>query len=204
MVQHRFLLLLLLPPVIAGSALAEVSPADKPTPKEAANITVVMENFKGSRPAKITGAVSVLRMLISGPPRDELVKRGTVEVDRRKYTLYLARAKSYTTKNTGRSDCDNDNTSTLISVDPKGDGRLTEHDGWFANLPMRLGDRMFDVVEIAADGSRIVLKPSKAPLRGVFVGRSCPPFFFKTADGKEVSRDSLAGKAFLLDIWSIT
>jgi hypothetical protein len=25
----------------------------------------------------------------------------------------------------------------------KGDGRLTEEEGWFANLPLRLGDRMF-------------------------------------------------------------
>jgi hypothetical protein len=63
---------------------------------------------------------------------------------------------------------------------------------------------MFEVSHLAADGSRIVLKPSKAPLRGVIVGRVCPPFSFKTADGKKVSRDSLAGKAFLLDIWSLT
>jgi hypothetical protein len=41
-------------------------------------------------------------------------------------------------------------------------------------------------------------------LRGGLVGHTCPPFSFKTADGKEVSRDSLAGKPFILDIWSIT
>ena len=101
-------------------------------------------------------------------------------------------------------DCDNDNTSTLISVDQNGDGRLTENDGWFANLPLRLGDKMFDVAEIAGDGSRIVLKPSNSSLRGVVVGRTCPPFSFKTADGEEINRESLAGKPFLLDIWSIT
>jgi hypothetical protein len=143
-------------------------------------------------------------MVMKGPPRDDLVRRGTVQVDGRKYTLYLGKARPCSTKNTGPSDCDNDNTSTLISVDQTGDGRLREHDGWFANLPLRLGDRMFEVAEIAADGSRIVLKPSKAPLRGVIVGRSCPPFSFKTADGKEISRERLAGKPFLLDIWSIT
>jgi hypothetical protein len=63
---------------------------------------------------------------------------------------------------------------------------------------------MFDVAEIAADGSRLVLKPSKSPLRGVIVGRRCPPFSFKTADGQAVSFESFAGKAFILDIWSIT
>jgi hypothetical protein len=163
-----------------------------------------MEDCHAERPAKITTAAGVLRLLFVGPPKDDLVKRGTAQVDRRKYTLYLAKAKSYSTKNTAPSDRDGDNTSALISVDQNGDGKLTENDGWFANLPLRLGDKMFDVTEIAADGSRIVLKPSKAPLRGVIVGRTCPPFSFKTADGSEVSRESLAGKPFLLDIWSIT
>ena len=202
--QHRSLFILLLLPALPGWGLPGGSRAEKPTPKEAAAITVVMEDCKATRPGKLTSAGSALRMLFAGPPRDELVKRGTVQVDRQKYTLYLARAKSYSTKNTGPSDCDFDNTSTLISVDQNGDGRLTENDGWFANLPLRLGDRMFDVAELAADGSRIVLKPSKASLRGVIVGRTCPPFSFKTADGKEVSRDGLAGKPFLLDIWSVT
>ena len=73
-----------------------------------------------------------------------------------------------------------------------------------ANLPIRLGDKMFDVAEIAADGSRITLKASKAPLSGVILGRKCPPFSFKTADGKIVSDETLSGKAVLLDIWSIT
>jgi hypothetical protein len=204
MMQHLFLMLLPLLTAVPGSALPDRGREDKPTPKEEAALTVVMEDCKASRPGKISNAVSALRMLIAGPPKDELVKRGMVQVDRQKYTLYLAKAKSYSTKNNGPSDGDNDNTSTLISVDQNGDGRLTENDGWFANLPLRLGDKMFDVAEIAADGSRIVLKPSKSPLRGVIVGRTCPPFSFKTADGKAVNRDSLAGKPFLLDIWSIT
>jgi hypothetical protein len=204
MAQHRFLFLLLLLPAAAGSALSAVIRPDQP-PLPAPAITVVMEDCKASRPAKITGAASALAFLIAGrPSEEELVKRGTVQVDGRKYTLYLPRARSYSTKNTGPSDSDFDNTSTLISVDQAGDGRLTERDSWFANLPLRLGDRMFDVAEIAADGSRVVLKPSKAPLRGAIVGRTCPPFSFKTADGMEVSRDRLAGKPFLLDIWSTT
>ena len=196
MMQQCFLFLL---PLLPGAG----QPA-KPTPKEPASLTVRMEDHKASRPTKITNFAGAFRMVIGSPPRIELVKRGTVEVDRRKYTLYLARAKSYSTKNTGPSHSDNDNTSTLISVDQNGDGMLTENDGWFANLPLRLGDWMFDVAEIAADGNRIVLKPSKSSLRGVIVGRTCPPFSFKTADGKEVNRESLAGKPFLLDIWSTT
>jgi hypothetical protein len=204
MMQNRFLLLILLLPAVPGSALLGGGRADKPTPKEEDAITVVMEDCKASRPGKITNAASAFRMLFAGPPKEELVKCGTVQMDSQKYTLYLAKAKSYSTKNAGPSDCDNDNTSTLISVDQNCDGQMTENDGWFANLPLRLGDKMFDVAEIAGDGSRIVLKPSKASLRGVIVGRTCPPFSFKTADGKEVNLESLAGKPFLLDIWSIT
>jgi hypothetical protein len=133
-----------------------------------------------------------------------LVKRGVVEVGGKKYTLYLPKAKGYAVKNTKKQDHVFGNTSTRLAINQHGSGKLTEEDHWFANLPVRLGDKMFDVVEIAPDGSRIVLRPSKCRLRGVVVGRSCPPFSFKTADGKTVSRDRLAGKPFLLDIWSIT
>jgi len=99
----------------------------------------------------------------------------------------LPQAKAYSVKNTKPSDADSENTSTLISVDQNGVGHITDADGWFANLPLRLGDKMYDVTEIAADGSQIVMKPSKSPLRGVIVGRTCPPFSFKTADGKAVA-----------------
>jgi hypothetical protein len=204
MIKHRTLFLLLLLPVALGIALPGRSGAQKTTADRTAAITVVMEDCKASRPGKITGDTSVFRLIFSGPPQEELVKRGTVEVDGLKYTLYLPRAKSYSTKNTKPNDNDFENTSTLLSIDRKGDGQLTDKDGWFANMPLRLGDKMFDVTEIAADGSRIVLRPSKSPLRGVIVGRTCPPFAFKTADGKEISSKSLAGKSFLLDIWSVT
>ncbi len=204
MMQHRTLLLLLLLPAVSGIALLGGSRAEKPTAAGAAAITVVMEDCKASRPGKITSDTSILRLVFAGLPKEELVKRGSAQVDGQKYTLYLPKAMSYSTKNTKPSDSAFENTSTLISVDQNGDGLLTDEKGWFANLPLRLGDKMFDVAEIAADGSRIVLKPSKSPLRGVIVARTCPPFSFKTADGKEVSRESLAGKPFILDIWSIT
>ena len=202
--QHRFLLLLLLLPAVPGRALPDGGRTEEPAPKEAASLTVVMEDCKASRPAKITSFGDAVRLAIGSQRREDLVKRGTVHADGQKYTLYLPKAESWSRKNTGPSDCDDDNTSTLISIDQNGDGKMTEYDGWFANLPLRLGDKMFDVAELAADGSRIVLKPSKSQLRGVIVGRTCPPFSFQTADGKVISRDGLAGKAFLLDIWSVT
>jgi hypothetical protein len=181
---------------------ASESPESQAQPP--ADVIVAMENCKATRPGKITADTSVLKMIFSGPPKDKLVKRGTVQVDDQNYTLYLPKSQSYSTQNTESSDSRFENNSTLISVDHNGDGQLTDDESWFANLPLRLGDKMFEVAEIAADGSQIVLKPSQAPLRGVIVGRSCPQFSFKTADEEEVSLGSLAGKAFILDIWSFT
>jgi len=184
------------PPLASESTEPQVQPP--------ADVIVAMESCKATRPGKITADTSVLKMIFSGPPKDKLVKRGTVQVDGQDYTLYLPKAGSYSTQNTESSDSGFENNSTLISVDHNGDGQLTDDESWFANLPLRLGDKMFGVAEIAADGSQIVLKPSQAPLRGVIVGRICPAFSFKTAEEEEVSLESLAGKAFILDIWSFT
>jgi hypothetical protein len=145
-----------------------------------------------------------LSLLFSGPPKDKLVKRGTISVDGQEYTLYLPKADSYSTTNSGTDDSDSENTSTLISIDQNGDGKLTKDESWFANLPVRLGDKMFDLADIADDGSQIILRPSTSPPRGAVVGRTCPPFSFETADGEEVSLEEMAGKAFILDIWSFT
>jgi len=179
---------------------SDEEPAAMPT----ASIEVAMGDCDAERRGKITGGTGVMRLLFSGPPKDKLVKRGTVDVDGNKYNLYLPKAKTYSTVNAKKDDSDFENTSTLISIDHNGDGVLSDDEGWFANLPLRFGDKMFDVSGIAADGSRITLKPSKSRLRGVIVGRSCPPFSFRTADGKEITRESLSGKALVLDIWSIT
>jgi hypothetical protein len=165
----------------------------------AGTIIVAMEDCKATRPGVPKGILDLL-----AGTREQLVKRGVVVVEGKKYTLYLPKAKAYTVRNTSKKDHHYENTSTRLSIDQKGDGKLTETDHWFANLPVRLGDRMFDVAEIARDGSRVVLRSSKEPLRGAIVGRACPPFSFKTADGKTVSRDGFDGRAFLLDVWSIT
>ena len=182
-----------------GATVTPSNVSPEPQAEPPADMTIVMEDCKASRPGKITGGTSVLRMLFSGPPQERLIKRGTVRVDGEDYTLYLPKAESYSTKNTEPGDSDFENTSTRISVDHNGDSRLTHDEGWFANLPLRLGEKMFDVAEIAEDGSRVMLRPSKSPLRGVIVGRTCPSFSFKTANGDEVSFETLAGKAFILD-----
>jgi hypothetical protein len=203
MTVPRVAALLLSATMIFGATALGWNTIDPPTASTDV-FTIKMEDCKTMRPASITSETSTLGLIFGGRGKDELVKRGSLDVDGKKYTLYLPKAKAYTTTNSKSNDSGFENTSTLLSIDQKGDGLLTEREGWFANLPIRLGDRMFDIVEIAADGSRIALKASKAPLSGVIVGRQCPPFSFKTADGKIVSDETLSGKAVLLDIWSIT
>jgi len=187
-----------------GANVARDSGATAVEAEPAGEIVVAMVDCKASRPGKVTGDTSILKLLFTGPPKDKLVKRGTVAVDGHDYALYLPKADAYSVENTGPGDSDLENTSTVISIDHNGDGNLTEEEGWFANLPLRFDGKMFDVAEIAGDGSRIVLKPSKSPLRGVIIGQACPPFTYETTEGEEVSLESLRGKPFFLDIWSIT
>jgi hypothetical protein len=204
--MRKFIFLMLLPLLAPLNGYGDQPSDDQTTP-----IILKMEESKASRRGKLQLTEEELKdpqkltaRLLKGWPKEDLIKRGVLEVDGHKFSLYLPQVKAYSVKNTNSSDADSENTSTLISVDQNGDGRITDADGWFANLPLRLGDKMYDVTEIAADASRIVLKPSKSPLRGVIVGRTCPPFSFKTGDGKVVSLESLARKPFILDIWSIT
>jgi hypothetical protein len=39
---------------------------------------------------------------------------------------------------------------------------------------------------------------------GLVVGKPCPKFAFTTTEGKKVTPASLNGKAFIIDIWSMT
>jgi hypothetical protein len=175
---------------------------DEPPARSPAAITVKMENCQASRPGNLA-QVGLLRLLFSGPPKDRLVKRGAMDVEGEKYDLYLPAAKSYSIRNQTKAG-GGDDTSTLISIDFDHDGQLTGEEGWYASRPIRIGDRMFEVQEIAKDGTQLVLKPSAAPLRGVIKGHKCPSFAFTTPEGEPVTLDRLHGKAFLLDIWSVT
>jgi hypothetical protein len=169
--------------------------ADLPTDA----ITITLTDTTVTRPGAVTG---VLSALLGGGV--EKLKRGEFTVDGETFALFLPRGTTCTIKNTGTNDGAFENKSTAISVAPKADEKLTVGESWFSNLPLRVGDRMFTVHDIAADGGTIVLKPSMEPLRGAVLGRKCPPFAFETAEGKKVSIDTYKGQSFLLDIWSTT
>jgi hypothetical protein len=189
--HYRWFLLLPILAVESGTA----QPADT----AADTITVTLTDTTVTRTGTATG---ILATIFSGG--NEKLNQGELTVDGETFALYLPRGKTCTIKNTGKNDSVFENKSTAITVAPKDEKKLTPAQNWFANLPLRVGDKMFTVVDLAADGSKIVLNPSNEPLRGVIVGRRCPDFAFETSDGKKVSRDGYKGKAFLLDIWSVT
>ncbi len=156
------------------------------------------------RPALLTGVGDLVEIMLRGPPVDPLVLRATMKVEEREVAIYLPKAPLYSRENRGSDSTGMENSSTLLSIDDDGDGVLTERESWHANLPLRIGDTMFDVVELAADGRRMVVRRSTEPLSGIVVGRRVPPFELRTASGQTFSDASLAGKPFVLDLWSVT
>lgn len=139
--------------------------------------------------------------LLTGNRRKLPAFAGHLQVDGVDYAIYVPRATSYTIANSGASDDHHDNRSTRIGVDANRDGDLAG-EYWFANLPVRIGDRMFAVQAIEPEGRGLVLAPSPTPLRGVVLGRSCPPFSFCTQDGKSVSLSDYRDQILILDVWS--
>jgi hypothetical protein len=186
--------------VVAAGSASPSARAAGPPPR---TITVMMEDGKVVLPPVMAVSEGVLSLIWNGYA-EKRVKRGTVRLDGQSFTLYMSPAKEYPLKNKGGHDGYSANTSTMIAVDQRGNGKPGNFDVWYANLPIRLGDRMFEVAEIAEKGTRVTLLPSRAPLRGVVVGQPCPGFSFETADGRKVTRETYKGKAFLLDIWSVT
>jgi hypothetical protein len=133
----------------------------------------------------------------------ELTMKGDVSIDDRKLTVYLPDG-PYSLKNTGSSDFTTENTASCIAIDADADGKISDEENWYANLPIRISDRMFDIVAIGPDGKRIELAPSPKPLSGIVVGRKVPPFSYATTGGKTLTQDDFRGRPFLIDIWSVT
>lgn len=183
--------------ILAIAVFSSVAAHAADVPADA--IIVTLNDTTVTRPGAATG---LLAAILGGGT--EKLKRGEITVAGETFALFLPQLKTYSIKNTGSNDDAFENKSTAITVAPKGDEKLNDGQNWFANLPLRVGDRMFDVIDIATDGSRIVLKPSTAPLRGAVLGRKCPPFAFETSEGKKISLDTCKVQAFLLDIWSTT
>ena len=134
----------------------------------------------------------------------DLVRKGSVEVAGETFSIYLPQEDGdYSVA--PRPDRKTEMvkyTSTYLAVDQNHDGEIDSNESYLAELPLRVGDSMFDVVAIASDGSSITLRPSNGPLRGGVIGRQAPDFEFTTTDGKKLGRDSFEGRALLIDCWA--
>ena len=144
-------------------------------------------------------------MLFSGQNDDQLHRKCSIEVEGKSISIYLPKEETYTTKNSADNNTMVSNTSTYISIDQNGDGKLDDHEAQPTNLPIRILDSMYRVVSIADDASSISLVKSDGPLFGTVLNRKCPEFAFQTLDGKQtISNKSILGKVTLLDIWAVT
>ncbi len=156
-----------------------------------------------TRPGTLKG-VTVMEILAGARPKPEkLVRKGVVRVDAESFNLYLP-APPYELENSGRDDGALENTATRIAIDANGDGSIAGEENWYANLPLRIADRMYRITTIADDGSQVELQPLADAPRGLIVGRKAPDFSYTATDGRTYKREDFAGKAFLVDIWSVT
>ncbi len=200
-----------------------VSPKSRPAhafEKAASSVSIKLDDCEATRPGGVSSVnlpkdlkaedfkkdpEGFQRRLIEAFKPEKLVKKGRIPVQGKSFDIYLPEGNEpYTVINKSGKDSHQNNSSTLVSIDANGDGKLTRDESWFANLPVRILDSMWDITSIAAEGSRLDIKPSRSPLRGVVVGRKCPPFSYKGEDGKRITQDTFKGKAFIIDIWSVT
>ena len=182
------------------SSSPEPAPTVSTAQKNFSSYLIETEPCNASRPsAKFESLFSVLSQR-----EDKLIRKGTINVDGQEIAIYLPQEKTHTTENTANDNTRFGNTSTYISIDQNGDGELAEHEAVPTNLPIRILDSMFEVAEIAEDGSSLSLVKVDCPLQGVVLNRRCPEFSFKTVSGKVISNQAILGTVTILDIWAVT
>ena len=170
--------------------------APKGSPSEE-EIVVALE------PCELKRDHSIYVKIIAKTSRD-LCRVGTVTLGEEAFSIYLPEDDSAysAAPRPDRPGMFNKYTSSYLAVDQNHDGKIESWESYFAEFPLRIGDRMFDVLEIAPDGSSLSLRSRSGPLMGAVVGRRAPKFSFETVDGRVVDNASVAGRATLIDVWS--
>ncbi len=162
-------------------------------------ITVNLEECSATRPK---AKLSVSGMLF-GSRTDQLTLKGTVNLPDGAVELYLPKGK-FQLENTASLNTRFDNTATSVSIDQNNDGELKDYESYPSNLPIRIGDKMFQVSCIDAANRQLTMHQVEVPLSGTIVGRKCPPFEYVSLDGNTISDKSIVGKVTLLDVWAVT
>lgn len=190
---------------VAASAFSAFACAQTPTTspnskRDSGTITRV--TLTSCKPIRVSGTLGFL-LATRGNSNIDLERKGLLKIGGGEFPIYLP-DEPYSIKNGGDSDQVSENDSTLIAVDADADGSVGEGEGWFANLPIRVADKMYDVVAIDEKGKWIDLIPASRPLSGAVVGCTLPEFSYKSTDGKVVTNADFRGRSFLIDIWSVT
>ncbi len=160
-----------------------------------AEVTLTMEACRQSRAAS-----DLLRRALG--QKDSLLKRADVEVDGVKYTVYLPHPRMGYTIKTSKASVLRD--STALGIDNDGDGSVSVSENFHAHELVRIGNTMFRVNHIAADGNEIKLQRTDAPATSLTRGQSSPTLTFNGTNGKTVSTKSSLGKTLLIKFWSPT
>ncbi len=177
------------------------NPATSPAAKKESN-AITRVTLASCKPIRVSGTLAFL-LAMRGNSNTDLERRGLLKVDGREFPIYIPDG-PYSVKNSGDSDQVAENDSTLVAVDADADGNVGEGEVWFANLPVRIADKMYAVVAIDDKGKWIDLTPSPGPLSGAVVGSTLPDFSYKSTDGKVVANADFRGRSYLIDIWSVT
>ncbi len=144
---------------------------------------------------QLTGAMRMKEALTLG---------GKVEVAGEASWIYLAEQESYSLVNTSEDETRYGNTSTFVSIDHNGDGKIVDYESVATNRPLRIADTMWLVTEISKADATITLQAVDTPLAGAVLNRKCPEFWYETVEGDVVSDRSILGTVTILDVWAVT
>lgn len=186
-------------PVVQKTAPSQMRPL--PIAKED-EIIVELKPSAAKRQGRLTIKIGPNGMPNIQEPKTEALVRGEVNTGDETVPVYVPAQGPYVLKSKEKSKFENQ--SVVLSVDTNMDGYFPEYEMWFANKPVRIGNKMYNVREIDKDGTWMRLGRSLAPLSGAVLGRRAPDFKLTTIDGRHVSLDSYKGKVLLLDVWSMT
>lgn len=134
----------------------------------------------------------------------DLVRKGSLQVGSETFDLYLPNEKGgwSAAARPERKGTLVTLTSTWLAVDQDHDGKITLEESYFAELPLRIGDTMFDVVAIATDGNTITLRRREGPLGGAVLGRKAAAFEWTAPDGRKLTNASYENRVLVIDCWA--
>ena len=166
------------------------------------DIIVKLSPSKLKREGKFTVKFDKSGMPVFQRPEDETLVRGQLNTGEETVAFFLPEHGPY--KLTTDNDHALENDSTSLSVDANGDQELLQDERWFTSMPVRVGNKMYEVKAIDPGGTWIRFAKSATPLSGMVPGRRCPDFTLVTMDKKTATLNDYKGKVLLLDVWSMT